>query len=146
MDGQVNWKALAGQLNDLLRLHSTPIGVQVLKNKAQLGEIDKLRMPTTQLAPCQVMGQAIQKGFTIAVTDDYAVRPHCRVIHGMRPKDDRFDAGAYFCGVWFGNEKAAAAHQAALYTLPAEVAAIVYSPLRSQRIEPDVCVLMLNPA
>ncbi|MDL2219584.1 DUF169 domain-containing protein [Ruminococcaceae bacterium OttesenSCG-928-O06] len=147
MSEQHNWKEAAAALNELLRLHSTPIGVKVLPTKEELAAVPKLRTPTTQLNPCQIMAQAIQKGFTIAATAEYVSNLNCCSIHGFREISQEFLDGAFFNGVWFANAQAACAHQTSLHTLPQNPqGGIVYSPLRSARIEPDVCVLLVNPA
>lgn len=144
---QYTWKDIAAQLNELLRLHSTPIGVKVMKTEEEMAAIPKLRFPQTVLQPCQVMAQAIQKGFTIATAKQFLNNTNCASIHGLVPKGEEFLQGDFFNGVWFGNAQAACAHQHSLNTLPADGhVGIVYSPLRAQRIEPDVCVLLVNPA
>ncbi|MDL2280646.1 DUF169 domain-containing protein [Selenomonadales bacterium OttesenSCG-928-I06] len=147
MKHQYDWKQIANDLNSLLRLHTTPIGIQMIKNLEDLEKIPKLRKPDKMHSVCQMMGQAIHLGFTIAITEEHVAGNNCKGICGLGPQTDEWKAGQQFKGVWFETKQDATAHQEQIRYIPyGKYKALVASPLRSERIQPDVCMVLAKPA
>jgi len=142
-----NWKEITERLNNAIRLTKSPIGIKVFENKSDLDAIQKLRRPKHIHMPCQILGQAIQLGFTIGFTADDLVGDNCASTVGLAPQTETWRKGSLFSGVWCKNEEDAARHHGVLTdTSGRNYEAIVASPLRSERIEPDVCMIVGTPA
>mgnify|MGYP000878052992 CR=1 FL=1 len=147
MENQYDWKQITNNLNNLLRLHTTPIGIQMIKKLKDLEQIPKLRKPNKTHSVCQFMGQAIHLGFTIAIIADYVAGNNCKGICGLGPQTDEWKSGQQFKKVWFETEQDAMAHKEQIRYIPyGKYEALVVSPLSSERIQPDVCMILAKPA
>ena len=139
------WNEIVGRMNQLLRLHNTPIGIKGYLSLDEMNEVPKLRRPKHIHLPCQLLGQAIQLGFTIGFTGEDIATANCNGTVGLGEQDAEFRSGKIFAGGWCATEKDAAVHHGALTDVNPSYAGIVASPLTAGRIDPDVCMLTLYP-
>lgn len=133
--------ALSAQLMKLVRLKRTPVGMQFFESLEAAKAVPKVRFPQKRHSVCQVLSQSVQLGRTVGITAAHPHADYCSTINGMFEKDDRFRSGKMFDGAWFEKLSDCAAHHASLDCVPAKYQAIVFSPLSSDRIDPDVVIL-----
>jgi uncharacterized protein (DUF169 family) len=139
---------VVAELNELLRLRSTPVAMKRFATVAAMEEVPKLRRPGAIHTMDQVIGQACRNGWTVGVTKGDLVGDQCAAVVGLHPRDDEWLRGDRYAGVWYATPEDAAAHQAAM-DLPSfgTHEAIVVSPLASGRLDPpDVCLIYATPA
>ena len=141
-----DWDDIVERLNKQLRLMQQPVGMKWIRTEEELNAIAKVRIHKARFAPCAVLGQAIQFGWTVACKSENIHADYCRGIHGMFERDEKWFSGEMFNNVWFDNIEASKAHNAAVECAPPEYVALVASPLTAGRIEPDVCVLYTSSA
>ena len=111
--------ALVDDLFKLLRLKTTPIGMQLFERVDDMLAVPKIRRPKgTVHTTDQIVGQAARLGFTVGITVDDLVGQQCGAVIGLAPQDAAFQAGKAFAGVWFATEADAAAHQKAMTCVP----------------------------
>ena len=144
--GTYDWKDITGRLDDKLHLMQRPVGIRWIEDEEELGRIPKVRIHTKHFAPCIVIRQAVQFGWTVACKPENVHADYCRSIHGLAEKDERWYSGEMFNNVWYDNLDASKKHNQELECAPAKYQAIVASPLASERIEPDVCILYTSSA
>lgn len=143
-----HWPALVDDLNRLLRLRTTPIGMKWFDRVEELDTIPKLRRPNAVHAADQIVGQAARLNWTVGVTADDLVGSQCAAVLGLAPQDETWKAGKNYAGVWYKTEEDAAAHQAAMTCAgPGTFAAMVAAPLALGRLDPpDICLIYATPA
>lgn len=142
-----NWEEITGKLTSLLRIHNTPIGMKGFKTVEEMNQVPKLRRPKHIHMPCQVIGQAIQCGFTIGFTPEDIVNHNCAATVGVDEQDPEWREGEIFNGGWCADAACASCHHHALTDVPTPWAGVVCSPLNSGRLpEPDVCFITCSPA
>lgn len=139
---------VVGELNELLRLRSTPVAMKRFATIAEMEAVSRLRRPGAIHTMDQLIGQACRNGWTVGVTKEDLVGDQCAAVVGLHPRDDEWLAGEQYAGVWYSTPEDAAAHQAAM-DLPSfgTHEAIVVSPLASGRLDPpDICLIYATPA
>ena len=136
------------QLNELLRLRTTPIGMKMFQTKAEMETVPRIRRPKDIHTTDQIVGQAARNGWTVGVTMDDLVGAQCGTVIGLHPRDENWLSGDRMAGVWYSNQEEAAAHQAAMEVLDyGEYEAMAVSPLASNRLRPpDICLIYATPA
>ena len=136
------------QLNELLRLRTTPIGMKMFQTKAEMEAVPRVRRPKDIHTTDQIVGQAARNGWTVGVTMDDLVGAQCGTVIGLHPRDENWLSGDRMAGVWYSNQEEAAAHQAAMEVLDyGEYEAMAVSPLASNRLRPpDICLIYATPA
>ncbi len=136
------------QLNELLRLRTTPIGMKMFQTKAEMEAVPRVRRPKDIHTTDQIVGQAARNGWTVGVTMDDLVGAQCGTVIGLHPRDESWLSGDRMAGVWYSNQEEAAAHQAAMEVLDyGEYEAMAVSPLASNRLRPpDICLIYATPA
>ena len=136
------------QLNELLRLRTTPIGMKMFQTKAEMEAVPRIRRPKDIHTTDQIVGQAARNGWTVGVTMDDLVGAQCGTVIGLHPRDENWLSGDRMAGVWYSNQEEAAAHQAAMEVLDyGQYEAMAVSPLASNRLRPpDICVIYAPPA
>lgn len=141
------WKEIIAKLDRYAKLERTPIGIQSFEKKEHMEQIPKLRHAKHIHAPCQLLGQAMQLGFTIGFSADDIVTKEtgCCGVTGLLPQTDEFWEGKIFDGIWCKNAEDAAKHHGALTRVTKKYEALVASPLTSGKIDPDVCILVGSP-
>ena len=144
----LDYPALVADLNRLLRLRATPIGMKMFKTREEMEAIPRIRRPKDIHTTDQIVGQACRNGWTVGITMDDLVGDQCGTVLGLHPRDEKWLSGDKMHGVWFGSLEDSAAHQNAM-DVPdyGTHEAMVVSPLTSGRLSPpDICLIYATPA
>ncbi len=143
---KAEWEVLIGRLNKYLRVKQTPVGVKYYEDLDALKSVEKVRLPKKTFAPCTVISQAVQFGWTAACLKEHIHINYCRGIHGMFERDEKWKSGKIFDNVYFEKAEDAKAHHDQMTCLPAKYVGFVASPLVSGRLpDPDVCIIYADP-
>ncbi len=142
-----DWEAIVDDLNRLLRLRTTPIGMKMFAAVAEMESIAKIRRPRSVHTTDQVVAQAARLGWTVGITSADLVGPQCGAVIGLHPQDEEWRSGKRMAGVWFETLEDSAAHQQAMDCLPyGRYEAMAVSPLTSGRLNPpDICLIYGTP-
>ncbi|MEM9613358.1 MAG: DUF169 domain-containing protein [Actinomycetota bacterium] len=149
LDGApIDWRALVDDLNQLLRLRTTPIGMKMFATAAEMEAVPKIRRPGAIHTTDQIVGMASRLNWTVGITNDDLVGAQCGAVIGLHPQDEKWLSGAHMAGVWFETVEDASAHQHAMHTVPfGTYEAMAVSPLATGRLDPpDVCLIYATPA
>jgi uncharacterized protein (DUF169 family) len=143
-----NGTKIVEDLNRLLRLRTTPIGMQLFESVADMAAIERIRRPKDIHTTDQIVGQAARNGWTVGITAEDLVGAQCSTVIGLHPRDDDWLSGDRMNGVWFGSQPDAAAHQQAMDVVNyGKYQAMAVSPLSSGRLNPpDICLIYATPA
>lgn len=135
-------------LNRLLRLRTTPIGMKLFESVADMAAVERIRRPKEVHTTDQIVGQAARNGWTVGITAEDLVGAQCSTVIGLHPRDDDWLSGDRMNGVWFGSQPDAAAHQQAMDVVDyGKYQAMAVSPLSSGRLNPpDICLIYATPA
>jgi uncharacterized protein (DUF169 family) len=135
-------------LNRLLRLRTTPIGMKLFARREEMERVPRIRRPQEIHTTDQIVGQAARNGWTVGITAEDLVGAQCSTVIGLHPRDDEWLSGDRMNGVWYGTAEDAAAHQAAMDVVPfGQYEAMAVSPLASGRLNPpDICLIYATPA
>lgn len=142
-----DWAKLTDDLNRLLRLRTTPIGMKLFATKAEMEAIPRIRRPTEVHTTDQIVAQAARLGWTVGITAEDLVGAQCSTVIGLSPRDERWLSGKNMAGVWFGTIEDSAAHQAAMDVVEfGKYEAMAVSPITSGRLDPpDICLIYATP-
>ena len=149
LDGApIDWQALVDDLNQLLRLRTTPIGMKLFTSAAEMEAVPKIRRPGAVHTTDQIVGMASRLNWTVGITNDDLVGAQCGAVIGLHPQDEEWLSGAHMAGVWFETVEDASAHQHAMHTVPfGTYEAMAVSPLATGRLDPpDICLIYATPA
>ena len=140
--------AIVNDLNRLLRLRTTPIGMKLFRTKADMEAIPKIRRPSSVHTTDQIVGQASRNGWTVGITAEDLVGAQCSTVIGLHPRSETWLSGDRMTGVWYKTPEDAGAHQAAMDCVPfGQYEAMAASPLASGRLNPpDICLIYATPA
>lgn len=132
----------------LLRLKTTPVVMKLFERVEDMLAVPRIRRPSAIHTADQIVGQAARMGHTVGITADDLVGPQCSVVLGLTPRDDTFNKGEPFVGVWFATTDDASAHQRAMHCMPhGRYRAMAVSPLNAGRLlDPDIALVYANPA
>ena len=135
-------------LNRLLRLRTTPIGMKLFATQEDMQAIPKIRRPKDIHTTDQIVGQASRNGWTVGITEEDLVGAQCSTVIGLHPRSEEWLSGDRMNGVWYGSPEDAAAHQNAMDVVPfGDFEAMAVSPLASGRLNPpDICLIYATPA
>lgn len=141
-------EAIVNDLNRLLRLRTTPIGMKLFRTKAEMEAIPKIRRPSSVHTTDQIVGQASRNGWTVGITAEDLVGAQCSTVIGLHPRSETWLSGDRMTGVWYKTPEDAGAHQAAMDCVPfGQYEAMAASPLASGRLNPpDICLIYATPA
>lgn len=144
---QYDWQALVADLNALLRLKTTPIGMKLFETVEEMEAIPRIRRPSAIHTTDQIVAQAARLGWTVGATMDDLVGAQCGVVVGLAPRDEQWLSGDRMAGVWFETLEDAASHQAAMDVVEfGKYRALAVSPLTSGRLDPpDICLIYATP-
>jgi len=145
---EYNCKEISDKLTKLLRLEVIPIGIKGYEDIEEMEQIPKIRKPKHIFTPCQMIGQAVHMGFTIGFTEKDVVTHNCNSVIGLDEQDDEWmkESVGLFRGVWWEKENDVLNHQSSLTSIESvKYKGIVCSPLSSERIEPDICLINASP-
>ena len=105
-------------LNRLLRLRTTPIGMKLFATQEDMEAIPKIRRPKDIHTTDQIVGQASRNGWTVGITAEDLVGAQCSTVIGLHPRSEEWLSGDRMNGVWYGSPEDAAAHQKAMDVVP----------------------------
>src|SRR6201992_1209389 len=129
--------AMVADLNSLLRLKTTVIGLKMFATVEEMTEIPKIRRPSAIHTTDQIVSMASRLGWTVGITGDDLVGAQCRAVIGLGPQDEKWLAGTNYVGVWHGTAEDARKRQEALDIVPfGHYKAMAVSPLTSGRVHP----------
>ena len=139
---------VVSDLNRLLRLRTTPVGMKLFSDRVEMEQIPRIRRPSNVHTTDQIVGQAARNGWTVGITADDLVGAQCSTVIGLHPRSEEWLSGERMHGIWFGTAEDAAAHQAAMDVVPfGKYEAMAVSPLVSGRLNPpDICLIYATPA
>jgi uncharacterized protein (DUF169 family) len=149
LDGApLDWPRLIDDLNRLLRIRTTPIGMKMFTTVDEMEAIPKIRRPKSLHTTDQIVGMAARLNWTVGITNDDLVGAQCGAVIGLHPRDDRWLSGDKMAGVWFQTIEDSSAHQHAMHTVPFGVyQAMAVAPLVTGRLNPpDICLIYATPA
>jgi uncharacterized protein (DUF169 family) len=144
---QFDMVGIVADLNSLLRLKTTVIGMKMFATVDEMAAIPKIRRPTAVHTTDQIVCMASRLGWTVGITADDLVGAQCRAVIGLAPQDEQWLAGQSYVGVWHENAEDARKRQEALDVVPhGQYQALVVSPLASGRLNPpDICLVYATP-
>lgn len=144
---KIDLAALVADLNALLRLKTTVIGMKMFATVAEMEAIPKVRRPNAIHTTDQIVSMASRLGWTVGITSADLVGAQCRAVIGLAPTDEKWMAGEAYVGVWHGTQEDAQKRQEALCTVPyGRYQAMAVSPLASGRLNPpDICMVYATP-
>jgi uncharacterized protein (DUF169 family) len=144
---QFDLSAIVADLNNLLRLKTTVIGIKMFARVAEMEAIPKIRRPSAVHTTDQIVSMASRLGWTVGITGDDLVGAQCRAVIGLAPQDEKWLAGENYVGVWHGTAEDARKRQEALDVVPyGQYQAMAVSPLTSGRLNPpDICLVYATP-
>ncbi len=142
-----DWAAMAADLNALLRLKTTVIGMKMFARVEEMTAIPKIRRPTAIHTTDQIVSMASRLGWTVGITAEDLVGTQCRAVIGLAPQDESWLAGQSYVGVWHGTAEDARKRQEALDVVAfGQYQALAVSPLTSGRLDPpDICLVYATP-
>lgn len=143
----IDLAGLVADLNTLLRLKTTVIGMKLFARVADMEAIPKIRRPNAVHTTDQIVSMASRLGWTVGITGDDLVGAQCRAVIGLSPQDEKWLAGENYVGVWHGTAEDARKRQEALDVVPfGQYQALAVSPLASGRLDPpDICLVYATP-
>jgi uncharacterized protein (DUF169 family) len=138
---------IVADLNNLLRLKTTVIGMKMFASVDEMSAIPKIRRPSAVHTTDQIVSMASRLGWTVGITAEDLVGAQCRAVIGLAPQDEKWLAGQAYVGVWHENAEDARKRQEALDVVPyGKYRALVVSPLASGRLSPpDICLVYATP-
>ena len=144
---QFDLTGMVADLNNLLRLRTTVIGLKMFASVEEMTAVPKIRRPTAVHTTDQIVSMAARLGWTVGITAEDLVGAQCRAVIGLAPQDEKWLAGANYVGVWHGTAEDARKRQQALDVVPfGQYQAMAVSPLTSGRLNPpDICLVYATP-
>src|SRR5437773_9755750 len=129
--------SMVADLNNLLRLKTTVIGMEMFARVEEMAAIPKIRRPSAIHTTDQIVSMASRLGWNVGITADDLVGAQCRAVIGLAPQDEKWLAGQAYVGVWHENAEDARKRQEALDVVAfGKYQALVVSPLASGRLNP----------
>src|SRR5437868_13748342 len=129
---QFDLAGMVADLNALLRLKTTVIGMKMFATADEMAAIPKIRRPTAVHTTDQIVSMASRLGWTVGITAADLVGAQCRAVIGLAPQDEKWPAGESYVGVWHETAADARQRQEALCVVPfGRYEAMVVSPLAS---------------
>ena len=143
----IDLPGMVADLNNLLRLKTTVIGMKLFARVEDMEAIPKIRRPNSVHTTDQIVSMASRLGWTVGITGNDLVGAQCRAVIGLGPQDDKWLAGENYVGVWHGTAEDARKRQEALDVVPwGQYQALAVSPLASGRLNPpDICLVYATP-
>ena len=138
---------MVADLNNLLRLKTTVIGIKMFATVDEMAAIPKIRRPSAVHTTDQIVSMASRLGWTVGITGEDLVGAQCRAVIGLAPTDEKFLEGKNYVGVWHGTAEDARLRQEALDVVPyGRYQAMAVSPITSGRLNPpDICLVYATP-
>ena len=143
-----DFKSIVADIYTYLRVKTTPIGIKAFEHARDVDSIPKCRRPQVKYSACQILGQAINVGWTVAMAaDDFGLEA-CPHLLGLKPQTEEWKQGQSAVGVWYAEPEDGKKHLDTYPYIPyGKYEAYVASPLASGHIQdPDVCMVVGLPA
>ncbi len=142
------YKSMLNELNTLLRLRTTVIGMKMFATEDEMMAVPNIKRPKAVHTTDQIVSMASRMNQTVGITASDLVGNQCQAVIGLFTPDETFMEGKHFVGVWHGDAESARGRQAALEMAPAgKYQAMAVSPLVSGRLDPpDIVLVYANPA
>src|SRR5256886_16809129 len=102
---------MVADLNSLLRLKTTVVGMKMFARADEMAAIPKIRRPSAIHTTDQIVSMASRLGWTVGITADDLVGAQCRAVIGLAPTDEEFLAGGNYVGGWHGTAEDARKQQ-----------------------------------
>ncbi len=144
----MDWKAIAQELEQLLRLRALPFGMKLFESVEAMEALPRIRRPKGSVHTLdQIVAQAARLGWTVGITSQDLVGDQCRSVVGLGGQDAKWVSGEHMVSVWFAAPADAAAHQKAMHLVPAgKYRALAVAPLASGRLDPpDIALFYATP-
>src|SRR5471030_1122553 len=144
---KIDLAGMVADLNSLLRLKTTVIGMKMFARAEEMAAIPKIRRPTAVHTTDQIVSMASRLGWTVGITAEDLVGAQCRAVIGLAPQDEKWLEGQAYVGVWHGTPEDARKRQEALDVVAyGKYQALAVSPLSSGRLNsPDICLVYATP-
>ena len=144
---QFDFATIIADLNSLLRLKTTVVGIKMFATIEEMAAVPKIRRPSAVHTTDQIVSMASRLGWTVGITGEDLVGAQCRAVIGLAPQDETFLEGKNYVGVWHGTPEDARLRQQALDVVPyGQYQAMAVSPLTSGRLDPpDICLVYATP-
>ena len=145
---EYDWPALVDQLNRLVRIRTTPIGMKLFETVVAMEATPKIRRPKDIHTTDQIVGMASRLNWTVGITAKDLVGAQCAVVIGLHQRDDKWLSGDRMAGVWYENIEDSSAHQHAMNCVPfGKYEAMAVAPLAVGRLDPpDIVMIYATPA
>src|SRR5260221_11609480 len=82
--------AMVADLNSLLRLKTTVIGIKMFATVEEMTAIPKIRRPSAVHTTDQIVSMASRLGWTVGITRGDLVGAQCRGVSCLAPPDEKF--------------------------------------------------------
>lgn len=83
-----DWPELVDQLNRLLRLRTTPIGMKLFASVEEMEAVPRVRRPNSIHTTDQIVAQAARLGWTVGIIAEDLVGQQCGAVIGLHPQDE----------------------------------------------------------
>ncbi len=145
---QFDGRSVVDDLNRLLRLRTTPIGMKLFEHAEEMEAVPRIRRPRDVHTTDQIVGQAARNGWTVGITVEDLVGAQCSTVIGLSPRSEEWLTNEKMTGVWYGTEEDTRAHQESMDVVPhGKYEAMAVSPLATNRLNPpDICLIYATPA
>src|SRR3978361_536751 len=110
---------MVADLNSLLRLKTTVIGMKMFARIEEMAAIPKIRRPTATHTTDQIVSLSSRRGWPVVITADDLVGAQCRAVIGLAPQDEKWLEGANYVGVWHGTAEDTRKRQGTPHAVPA---------------------------
>jgi uncharacterized protein (DUF169 family) len=146
-ESSYDWPLIVNDLNALLKLKTTIIGMKMFERVEDMEAIERIRRPTSLHTTDQIVSMASRLGWTVGITSEDLVAAQCGAVIGLQPHTEEWLSGKQFVGVWHETEEDASRRQRALCVVPhGKYSAMAVSPLASGRLDPpDICLIYATP-
>ena len=144
-----DFPGMIAELNGLLRLKTTVIGMKMFARVSEMQAIAKIKGARPPFTPPTRLS-AWRRGWAGRLVSPLRIwlAPSAARSSGWRPCDEEWLAGPFLChGVWHETAEDARKRQQALSVVPhGKYEAMVVSPLASGRLNPpDICLVYATP-
>src|SRR5437773_12494505 len=84
---------VVADLNSLLRLKTTVIGIKMFATVDEMTAIPKIRRPSAVHTTDQIVSMASRLGWTVGITAEDLAGAQCRAVIGLDPTAEKFRDG-----------------------------------------------------
>jgi uncharacterized protein (DUF169 family) len=139
---------MVADLNSLLRLKTTVIGIKMFARVEEMAAIPKIRRPSAVHTTDQIVSMASRLGWTVGITGDDLVGAQCRAGDRAGAAGRKVSRRRKLCRAsgTAPPRTHASARRRSTSCLTAEYQAMAVSPLTSGRLNPpDICLVYATP-